>query len=354
MTIFRKTLPKKYRLKNNKKTGDILKGIAIVAVLINHYIDRYISVYGGGIANVMVSIFFILSGYGIAISLEKKLKNNFSVKKTLFFYIDRILRIFPLFWIALLIQSLVTDRSFSISSFLGYELPGHYWFISAILQCYIFSILLFYLIKVNKYIALLFVTFIIAFSQFLGSKRFSFDSILMFFHLAESPYLDIYFIHTYLFFCGMLIQYFNFSVFINRKIISFFLKHYRFILILLFFIAIFYTFLEKYLLGSLPIVGSLILFFIACSFALNIKATSERNIFKILEFLGYHSFSIYLFHMSYYFVLEEIGIIEKNSTQSIVATIILLPVFILISSFLEILVSFISRKLRRQIIQFID
>ena len=48
-----------------REASDILKGISILSVLINHYLKHYTEFGVGGFANVVVSIFFVLSGYGI-------------------------------------------------------------------------------------------------------------------------------------------------------------------------------------------------------------------------------------------------------------------------------------------------
>ena len=129
--------------KSNKDASNILKGIAILTVLINHYLNRYTTFESGGFANTVVAIFFLLSGYGIFISFKKRATDTdevFSFKSIVTFYISRFARIFPLFWIALVIEALIAN-SFqpTLLSFLGFEAGRHYWFVSSILQCYLLT-----------------------------------------------------------------------------------------------------------------------------------------------------------------------------------------------------------------------
>ncbi|MEM9004707.1 MAG: acyltransferase [Cyanobacteria bacterium P01_F01_bin.86] len=327
------TLKREIASTNTKEASFVLRGIAILAVLINHYVDHYMTLESGGIANIMVSIFFILSGYGISFSLDKRLADGLKLRQILEFYKDRALKIFPLLWIALIIQSAITRDSYSIYSILGYELRNHYWFVSAILQCYLLSPFLNRLIKFNIKISLILSTLVLVACEFLVHRYPSLSSFLMVFHLAETPYLQILFVHTYLFSCGMHLRYIlNFEIgriFSER---AFFLQSTSlnrndiFVMILAF--ALTYTTIEKHILTGLPLAGSLFLFSCVCIFALKSGISSNGVLGRICRFLGYHSFSLYLFHMSYYFSLEKIGLLKEDSTASMLIAIGLFPAFV--------------------------
>ena len=91
------------------ESTNTLKGIAITAVLINHYLNRNLSGDYFGFATQWLSLFFMLSGYGIYLSLEKfSIENGkLTIKNILSFYFLRIVRIFPLFIMAYILQQIL-------------------------------------------------------------------------------------------------------------------------------------------------------------------------------------------------------------------------------------------------------
>ncbi|TOO76409.1 acyltransferase, partial [Vibrio parahaemolyticus] len=85
-----------------------VRGIAALAVVIYHYLYRYNELYTHQDLNLDwaywgkygVQLFFIISGFVIFMSLER-------VKKPLDFIASRFTRLFPAYWIALIITTLV-------------------------------------------------------------------------------------------------------------------------------------------------------------------------------------------------------------------------------------------------------
>ena len=121
---------------------DILKGIVILSVMINHFINNNIDQtldyqYFLGYANGLIIIFFILSGYGIYYSLNKAVVEDSMSKKWQQFYFKRIVRIYPLFVISLLLISIIAGSLVAIPSFFFIQSP--YWFIDAIVYCYLLT-----------------------------------------------------------------------------------------------------------------------------------------------------------------------------------------------------------------------
>ena len=53
-----------------------LRGIAIIIVLVNHYVNYYLSDQFGGYAYRLVSFFFVLSGFGIYHSLNNAISQG--------------------------------------------------------------------------------------------------------------------------------------------------------------------------------------------------------------------------------------------------------------------------------------
>lgn len=113
-----------------------LKGLTIIIVCLDHYFFLYAKtpIYGYGTA--FISIFFILSGYGIYHSLSRY---QASQKQGLIihFYSKRLLRIYPLFWLWCLLNGFPNGfLGFFALDFIHTKSP---WFIPAILQCYMIA-----------------------------------------------------------------------------------------------------------------------------------------------------------------------------------------------------------------------
>lgn len=140
------------RSKGTFDSTDTLKGIAIIAVLLNHYLNLNVGGDSQGFANLLIGIFFMMSGYSIAYSLQKLFAQRpQKVTRNIFtFYSQRIIRIFPLFWVAYIVQSTVHNVDISLLTLLGVRAPGHFWFIPAILQCYLVAPLVYVLIHKNR------------------------------------------------------------------------------------------------------------------------------------------------------------------------------------------------------------
>ena len=336
MNIERELSLAKIPEKSDKEASAILKGIAILTVLINHYISYYTDLKIGGFANTVVAVFFFLSGYGIFCSFENKFRGQLlSGKNILIFYISRVVRIFPLFWLALYIQSQITATDYHNLSFFGIEAEGHYWFISAILQCYIFTPILYIFIKRNKHIALLSITFLFGISV-LFTKNNSIDaSFLASFHLMAKPYLEIYFLHTYLFFLGMCTQSFGLTSVSRNQLQQDSSHKWHYINFTSIILATFvYIYLEKYVL-DLPLVLGIVLLLASCIYGLKNRIPQTILPFKVLGFLGHHSFSIYLFHMSYYFLLGRTKLLDNQEINSFIVIVVMFPCFLLMCVLLE-------------------
>lgn len=140
---------------STRKTTSILKGLAILVVLVAHYSSHYayafyerrFTEYGSE----AVSIFFVLSGFGLYYSLRKRFSSGDPTGRLLLkFAYSRAVRIYPLYWLALMTISLFYmpsviyynelyhDGLSSVLIWLGVPFirNNELWFITAILQCY--------------------------------------------------------------------------------------------------------------------------------------------------------------------------------------------------------------------------
>jgi len=342
--------------------------------LINHYVDHFMTADGCNVANTMVSVFFVLSGYGIAASLRKKFgggthstkskstqskstqaaEQRVTWKKLFSFYKLRVAKIFPLLWIALLIQSLVMGKPFPPSAFLGYGLEGHYWFVSSILECYLLSPFLGMLLDYKKHAALVGMTVLLLFSNYLIGAYPALKPTLMSFHLTGFPYLEIYLINIYLFFCGMYFQRlqrsplsdasrFGRSVPRRRNAVgreassllvslkTLFQKvtvHHYATFWILFFAAMSYLCLERFVSSSLPFIGSVVLLAVTSLYAVRAKGAPSSLVSQALVFAGRHSLPIYLLHIPFYFFFARAGVIQVDSWPSCFISVLLLPLFL--------------------------
>ena len=186
-----------------------IKGIAIIAVLLNHLINLHVASDFVGFANGIISVFFVFSGYGIYASLQKSgvSLDDIGIKFLVHYYIIKIFRIFPLYCIAVYIESTYFNMDVSILTYAGIKSPGHYWFINAILHCYLIAPFAYILVAKNRLITTLIVIslllVIINFATFYalhtegGGKDIN-DP----FNLV---YRGIVFSHVYVFIFGMLI-----------------------------------------------------------------------------------------------------------------------------------------------------
>lgn len=309
---------------STRKATDTIKGIAILSVLINHYLMSFTSLKEGGLANTVILVFFLLSGYGISISLHKKNIDTFYFNNWLSFYFNRFIRIFPLYWIALLLEMIVTARSFSFLSFFGFEAGGHYWFISAILECYIITPILVNIFNYKKSNRLIFTVITVAF-VILYFGQIYYDGLGNFLHLLQlqkSPYKEIYFLNIYIYIIGFFLG--KVSLHRSKTQLETEIKSWihRSICISLFVFITFYLVADTYYIDlNLLVIVSLII--ITTVYYIR---NNNYNI-KLISFLGRLSFPVYLFHMSYYAIFENMKFLQHSAKNSLILIVLLFPVF---------------------------
>ena len=307
---------------NSKEVTNYLKAFAILAVCANHFINGYITKSLTGYANGFISIFFVLSGYGIYHSLKKHTNKPLS-ELFIVFYKKRLLRIYPLFWVWCILHSFPDGiLGFFALDFVHPKTP---WFIPAIIQCYIFAPLLFALtnrIKLKYTIPAIFGLFTII-NILLFSKGFS--------PVRAIGFRDLFFLHILQFYFGYILAQIEKDISSPKYFI------YGSFMLLLFFIQettpqAFLSFSGKEYLFSLCLSLSV---FVLCLSLLTSKF--DLPIPKVMNFIGIHTFSIYLFHDLSFKVLSKVGIIHHNNTEltGVLIWVMILPLFILVFAALE-------------------
>ncbi len=308
---------------NSRPTTDTLKGISIIVVLVNHYLNRYVSGDYAGFAYLFLSVFFFLSGYGIYISFEERSLKKITTGIIITNFYNKIIKIFPLFWIALCLQSYITGFSYPPFTYTGVYAVGHYWFIPFILHCYIASPFLYMLLKkgANKTITTASIFLIIV--NIFYYKNILPEAIAVFIR-HNFCYGNLCFFHVYLFLLGMCLQIPSKSIRIIPIKTNNYKRSYHIFWALWFsitFIMIAVKYSDKQILFSI----TMTLIFSAAIIAACIYSISQLIKIRIFEFIGYISYSLYLFHMSYYFLLSNSGLLIKDSLLGMVYTLSLSP-----------------------------
>lgn len=305
---------------SSKEKSSYLKGLAIIVVLINHYVNRYISNEYEGYANGIISIFFILSGYGLYFSMNKY--NELNINTIKLFFHKRFIRIYPLYLLSLVSISIIESKRYSIYNYLAIPFiraSDIYWFVTFLLQCYLIAPLLFLILK--KYgshrtlIVVLFVMFLTHAASFMIG-----------FYPENYVYHNMFLGHIFIFSLGYCLPALSkaYLHFVSNRL-NLFLSFIVFILMitltrfthdssihnsssfitLIFFLSSFY--------------------FVVCILENNIALPFS----KAIGFIGNCSYSIYLFHLFYYLLLAKVGLIKSGNMMSIIITLALFPIFLL-------------------------
>ncbi len=315
----------------------VLKGFAISAVLINHYVNHFVSDQFLHYANGIISIFFVLSGYGIHYSLQ----NTFNARQTnlpglLVYFYKRTIRIVPLYWLSLFGMSYFYEQLFPYRVFLLdplTESPNPYWFVRLLAQCYViapFFYLLTQKFKIKAQIMSVGIFLLLA------------HAYLLYFVLTPQPMEEIKIIklfiyrffflgHIGLFMLGMLIPPIISNVRQNSSKRA--LASLSFILFIAF---IHYTRMPNMLIPHSEKYFSPL--FILCAFVfclLMIITNPKLPIRKVFSLLGNYSYSLYLFHIPFYIILAKLGLMQHGPFQSTMLTILFFPLFLIFCITLE-------------------
>ncbi len=297
-----------------------LRGFAIGSVVINHYITTYISESFSGYANGIIAVFFVLSGYGIFCSLSKS--DRLDTETLLKYLYRRFMRIYPLYWLSLIVITLTTRNSYGLKTILAipfFQAPGIYWFISSLVQCYLIAPLLFIFIRKHgykKYIATVLTVMLLVY---------------LLYQFAALPYNRDFFVYRYLFLShiflfasGMAIPPIiadHHSKLSNNILAS---LSFIFFLVLVYWTREADTFFTNSAIYIAPLFVTGTVFFCLC-----VISTVPLLIFrKPVVLIGAYSYSLFLFHTVFFIILSRYEIIKGADLQSITLTLLLFPLFL--------------------------
>ena len=317
-----------------------LKGVVILVVMVNHYVNAYVSEQYNGYGFVAISLMFVLSGYGIFYSLEKQFSGtNINLKGSAFFLLKRVLRILPLYWLALAASSVIFSESYSIGAYLLNPLrkaPGHFWFITAIFPCYLLSIPSYYLFrKIGQKLFLITICVSAAACY-----------ILLYFAggaVAASSLVRIYWLLTYFFlFCGGM-----YIASVNTGTKEGATGLYRLIISAVMFIVLLIAARNQFVSGALEQVWIILLFAASACYFCHCFLSAKKDIIliKAIVLVGTYSYSVYLFHICYYKILSMVGLIKEQSVLSAALTVVLFPLFFILCIGIEKASGIIVKKL---------
>lgn len=319
----------KYRTTDSTNT---LKGIAIIAVLINHYLNINVSGNFVGFANVWLVIFFMLSGYGNEHSLSRIFKyQDEPLTCALIFYYQRIIRIFPLFWLAYILECLLFKKQISILTLLGYHASGHFWFVPALLQCYLIAPLVHILINKNRTASLILIIAVFVLSNMYLRSTIAPDSLLPVLKDMHVYWRNVYFLYIFIFSLSMLVpkaisQWHEISS--REKAVYFYLLA---TLVMAFMIFVKYRPVHPYLfnISTQTLVPMLVIIVAA------IYLICNRISIPFVKWIGSISYSIYLFHLILYFSINKYFRLGKDSLAELCLVFMFFPLFLYGCSKLE-------------------
>ncbi|MHB1324664.1 MAG: acyltransferase family protein [Thermoleophilia bacterium] len=314
---------------NSRVLTNYLKGFAIIFVMVDHFSGQFLTRdYGwiNGYANGFVAIFFMFSGFGLFYSFEKRFSGGSSIKALGLYFFDRAIKIYPLYWLSLLIAPWVFPGNFEIlhetRGFLIYlglpflGAPWLYWFMTALFQCYLIAPLVYYIFKKIPLGVFLAGSAIIA----LIATPLS---------LLPETQIDML---EYRYFLGAHIILFGIGMALSPVVARYKKKVNNAMLagsLVAFFLSVYVTRTESDIFSQSHVV--FIPLMVLCTFALGITWLSLEPALPlqgVFGTLGQHAYSLYLFHIPFYCLLSDLGLLKNNQLMSIEIIIVLLPLFV--------------------------
>jgi len=316
----------------NRALTDHIKGVAILIVVANHYMNAYISRQYSGYSNGVIAFFFVLSGYGLYHSMERD-RNRLDPRSMVRFFTKRFERIYPIYWIGYAVYLAFGIIAISVVELFAVQFtqPRFLWFIPAMVQCYIAA------------------PFLYAALRRFGRRKFLVLSVVgllavnVVFALAGVPsvkvwsYRGIYMSHIMLFGVGMAMP-----PLLRRTAHpkGCGLGHARILLGGSFALQETTPRAHEFpcseaIFGSLLVVSVLMFTYYLLLLSCRVPLSG------IFRRVGMYTYSIYVFHGLFFDGLNRTGIIQRHGSGPVgtVAVIVLVPVFIVASALLEEVVS---------------
>jgi peptidoglycan/LPS O-acetylase OafA/YrhL len=316
-------------MKDTRVVTEYLKGFAVLVVYANHFVNEFVSDSMFGYASGFIAVFFIFSGYGIYLSLDKH-RTQKNARFWLQFFKKRLIRLYPLLWLWSLIYVLVYHK-FNILAFFALDFVDSDppWFVSAIMMCYLAAPILFLVLRnlsIKKGLLIVVIGLFVA-----NVVLFSLDVLFE----RSLGFRGLFFTHIFLFCLGIFLA--------KMKLEKSFPMH-----IILICILVFLFFVQEgsgqpliHFTGKTPLFSFLFPFsaLLLCYVLMSGNITLPLKPYLVL--IGRYAYSVYLFHIFGFVVFEKTGLLQiyNNSWENILVAILISIPFILVYIFIEIAVN---------------
>lgn len=315
---------------------DYLKGIAIAAVVFNHYIIFYFrstSVFANG----LMTFFYLLAGAGIYLSLSRgeaagaaRLGPGMLAR----FFFKRGSRIYPLYWIAYAVLTvwlfrLGVQSDFDLTSLVTAvagapaNSTGAFWFVTSILECYLAAPFL-YLIARKTDVHTCLAIALIAVAALIPVSLYLADAVTNPIVMAIVSYKRLFLGNLLVFFLGMLMP----------RVIERYRRRLTSIGLLLtsgagLAVLVWATDHKDHLFVMSELYLAPVLFAAALLFCLAaVTLAPPLPLKKAVGLLGGASYPLYLFHIPFFMTLGTVGIIKLDSYASAGFTLLLSPIIV--------------------------
>jgi peptidoglycan/LPS O-acetylase OafA/YrhL len=311
---------------------DSLKGIAIVIVLINHYLNMNVAGDSTGFANLWIVVFFMLSGYGIQYSLASRFEHqNVGVRSILAFYYARLIRILPLFWMAYLLESFLFGYDTTIWTLSAISGVGHYWFIPAIIQCYFLAPFNFLLVRKNRFLALVVALFVFVSLNWMLRSGFFPPQVVDILKKIHLGWRNVYFLYLLVFFLSMLLP----KAVSRWSEIGAREKNFYFYLLVAMLMMVMVAVKFKTALPYLHAIATDTLAPMMLITIASIYLVCNRMVIPYFSWIGRISYPVYLFHMIFYLLIKKYLDFGGHAFSEAGLHILLFPIFLHLCSKLE-------------------
>lgn len=316
-----------------RERTDYLRGLAILFVMLGHWIKGHVphEWFIGG--NGFVSIFFFLSGFGLYFSLSRIQEDRpLGLRFLNKFYMKRAARIYPLYWIGTAARFLLGFSHLSVTAMVLMILGIHFtdppflWFVLAIIQCYIIAPFAFQLLKKAGPLRFLILVLILVgvvnlLLMSCGVQR-----------IRVWSYRGLFLNHIQIFCFGLAGASLSAQREQNGKAWASLALFALFLLVIVQQAYTLVTFPYKGQITGLALAATSSLF--CMEFA---RLRMKPLLDKALRTMGVYSYSLYITHMYFYFCLRKFigGAFWKQSLTAL----LLFPVFLLFVGLLESLVN---------------
>ena len=302
---------------------DLLRGASMLYIVgfwhmfgYTNYIFNYNNLVTYRLTIVILGIFVFISGCFIG-----KKEIYFNKPCLLLFFKNRVIRIYPLYLLAVYLFAIFDLSSFKTSfkaacgiSMFAKPAPHTLWFITMLIGFYIISPLLIVVCRTTKTSRFLLCCFVII--------------MLLWAYMYFTNLLDLRIIVYF--------PAFGLGVFVANNSINNFHRRYIFLIIMIFSVLV--SFLinipdkQMNLLVSTPMVTLCPLFLFS---ALKDFVVSSKKVYKAIFCLSYSSYCMYLFHRPIYIVLKKLYFPETYFLQLVYLVIFCLPCIIMFSYIIQ-------------------